>query len=236
MMTGCFIDRSRHVPSGARIASLAAAMALLTMTSAASAQQAYKSAEDAATALVEAVRTGERRAILTVLGRGGADIVSSGDAVADDTARQIFLEAYDVQHQISMESDSKAIMVIGQVEFPFPIPIVRKDAAWRFDTAAGRLEILFRRIGRNELNTIQACLAYVDAQNEYAEADRTGAGGGVYPAEYGNSGVMTLLVSHAGNVYEKDLGPRTSGLAERMAVFNPDQTWKIVTVTEEPVQ
>src|SRR5262249_16842396 len=159
---------------GARIATLAAAMAVL-MTSAASAQKAYKSAEEAATALVEAVRTGERRAILTVLGRGGIEIVSSGDAVADYTPRQIFLQAYDTRHHVAMDGDSKAFMVIGKVEFPFPMPVVRKDAAWRFDTAAGRLEILYRRIGRNELNAIQACLAYMDAQNDYAEQDRTGA-------------------------------------------------------------
>src|SRR4051812_5601205 len=157
MMTGCFFGCTRRVPFGATIASLAAAMALLTMTSAASAQQAYKSAEDAATALVAAVRTGERRAILTVLGRNGADIVWSGDAVADDTARQVFLQAYDTRNQITMEGDNKAIMVIGEVEFPFPVPIVRKDAAWQFDTAAGRMEILYRRIGRNEINAIQAC-------------------------------------------------------------------------------
>src|SRR4051812_28137733 len=126
MMTGCFFGCTHRVPFGTRIASLAAAMAVLTMTSVARAQQAYKSAEDAATALVAAVRTGQRGPILTVLGRGGADIVSSGDDVADTTARQVFLQAYDMRNQIMMEGDSKAIMVIGEVEFPFPIPIVRK--------------------------------------------------------------------------------------------------------------
>jgi hypothetical protein len=72
-------------------------------------------------------------------------------------------------------------MVIGQEDFPFPIPLVRKKKeVWRFYTAAGRLEILYRRIGRNELSAIQACLAYVDAQNEYADEDRTGDGAGIY--------------------------------------------------------
>ena len=69
-------------------------------------------------------------------------------------------------------------LVIGQEDWPFPIPLVRKDGGWRFDTAAGREEILFRRIGRNELSAIQACLAYVDAQHEYAE--KGVAGNGVY--------------------------------------------------------
>ena len=249
--------------------------------------------------------------VVAVLGRDGVDIVSSGDEVADEAIRQKFLAAYDAKHQVTIDGDSKAVLIIGQEDFPFPIPLTRKDGTWTFDTAAGRLEILYRRIGRNELDAIQACLAYVDAQNEYAEKDRTGAGvatyaqrivsspnkkdglywpaaqsddasplgelvaqattegyviggsrtpfhgyyfkvltrqgsmatGGAvdyvvrgkmiggfalvaYPAEYGNSGVMTFLVNHTGAVFEKDLGKRTAKLAERMTSFNPDQTWK----------
>ena len=117
---------------------------------------------------------------MTVLGAKAADIVSSGDPVADDDARKQFIAAFDAKHQITMDGDSKATMVIGQNDYPFPIPLVRKEGMWQFDTAAGRQEILLRRIGRNELNTIQASLAYVDAQNEYAEKDRTGAGKGIY--------------------------------------------------------
>ena len=79
-----------------------------------------------------------------------------------------------------MEGDDTAIMVIGPDDFPVPIPLVRKGGEWRFDTAAGREEILFRRIGKNELDAIQACLAYVDAQNEYTEKDRTSAGVNAY--------------------------------------------------------
>jgi hypothetical protein len=71
-------------------------------------------------------------------------------------------------------------LVIGEEDFPFPIPLVRRGVLWQFDTAAGRREVLYRRIGRNELAAIQACLAYVDAQNEYAEKDRTGTGVGTY--------------------------------------------------------
>lgn len=85
--------------------------------------------------------------------------------------------AYDAKHQLAMEGDNRAILAIGQGDFPLPIPLIRKDGMWRFDTAAGRGEILARRIGKNELGAIQACLAYVDAQNDYAEKDRTGAGG-----------------------------------------------------------
>ena len=71
------------------------------------------------------------------------------------------------------------MLILGPEDFPFPIPLVSNKAGWEFDTAAGRTEILYRRIGRNELDAIQTCLAYVDAQNEYADKDR-GEGAGVY--------------------------------------------------------
>ena len=149
---------------------------LCAAVSIASAQQAFKTPDEAASALASAAKTGDMKALETVLGPDGEDIVSSGDEVADAATRQKFVVAYDAKHQIKMDGDNKAIMVIGQDDFPLPIPLARKDGTWRFDTAAGREEILFRRIGKNELDAIQACLAYVDAQNEYAEKDRTGAG------------------------------------------------------------
>jgi hypothetical protein len=118
--------KSHRPPSLARLASLAVAVLIFAMASAASAQQSYKTAEEAADALVNAARSGERKNILTVLGQDGADIASSGDAVADAATRQQFLAAYDAKHQVAMEGDSKAILVIGQDDFPFPIPLVRR--------------------------------------------------------------------------------------------------------------
>jgi hypothetical protein len=153
---------------------------LCTAVSVASAQQAFKTPDEAASALVGAAKAGDMKTFVTVLGPDGEDIVSSGDAVADAATRQKFVAAYDAKHEITMESDNKAVMVIGQEDFPLPIPLARKNRMWRFDTAAGREEILFRRTGRNELDAIQTCLAYVDAQNEYADEDRTGAGKGIY--------------------------------------------------------
>ena len=152
--------------------------ALLCAT--ASAQQAFKTPDEAASALAGAAKSGDPKAIVTVLGPDGTDIVSSGDAVADAATREKFIAAYNAKHQITMEGDNKAVVVVGQDDFPLPIPLLRKDGAWRFDTAAGRQEILFRRIGKNELDAIQSSLAYVDAQNDYADKDRTGAGKGLY--------------------------------------------------------
>ena len=162
------------------LVSLTIAALLCTAASVVNAQQAFKSPDEAASALVSAAKTGDRKAIVSVLGPDGNDIVSSGDEVADAATRQKFVAAYDAKHEITMEGDNKAVMVIGQEDFPLPIPLVRKDGMWRFDTTAGREEILFRRIGRNELDVIQTCLAYVDAQNDYADKDRTGAGKGIY--------------------------------------------------------
>jgi hypothetical protein len=162
------------------LTSLSIAALLCTAISVAGAQQAFKTPDEAASALVSAAKAGDPKALVTVLGPDGADIASSGDEVADAATRDKFVAAYNTKHQITMQGDSKAIMVIGQEDYPLPIPLVRKDGMWRFDTAAGRDEILARRIGRNELDAIQSSLAYVDAQNDYADKDRTGAGKGVY--------------------------------------------------------
>jgi Protein of unknown function (DUF2950) len=169
----CLTNPTRF-PAG--LAALTAAMFIVAMASGANAQQSFKTPEEAADALVSAVRTGDRKAMLTVLGPDGDDIVSSGDDVADANARQLVLEAYDAKHQVVPESADKATLNIGRQDWPFPIPLVRKDGGWQFDTAAGRDEILFRRIGRNELSAIQAALAFVDAQHEYAEQGIAGSG------------------------------------------------------------
>ena len=305
-----------HASSWTRLAAMTLTLVVVTLASAASAQQSFKSPEEAATALVDAARNGDRKALLTVLGRDGGDIISSGDSVADAATRASFLAAYDAKHQVATEGD-KATLVVGQDDFPFPIPLVRKKDAWQFDAAAGREEILFRRVGRNELSAIQTALAYVDAQNEYAERGIAGNGvyaqrivsrsgkkdglywpvqsgeeesplgdlaaaatkegyragqqpqpyhgyyykvltrqgqsapGGVlnyvvdgkmiggfalvaYPAEYGNSGVMTFVVNHQGIVYQKDLGPRTDRAVASMQSFNPGSGWQRVSDTQQP--
>jgi hypothetical protein len=162
-----------------------AAIVLVTLATAAVAQQNYKTPQEAVDALVATAKSGDQKAALVVVGRDGEDIISSGDKVSDDAVRQRFVASYDAKHQIAMDGDSKASLVIGDNDYPFPIPLERnKDGTWSFDTQAGRREILFRRIGHNELDAIQTCLAYVDAQIEYADKDRTGAGAGVYAERF----------------------------------------------------
>jgi hypothetical protein len=148
------------------------------------AQQNYKSPEAAVDALVTTAKSGDMKAALEVLGRDGEDIISSGDKVSDDAVRARFVASYDAKHQIAMEGAKKAILIIGDNDYPFPIPLEKnKDGTWSFDTQAGREEILARRIGHNELDAIQTSLAYVDAQNDYAAKDR-GDGVGTYAMHF----------------------------------------------------
>ncbi len=290
------------------------ATALFAIPAETVAQQAFKSPKEATDALIGAIRADDVKAINRVLGPGGNDLASSGDKVQDANTRKLLLAAYDVKHSTVKDATGRTFLVVGSDDYPLPIPLVEKNGVWRFDTVAGRQEILYRRIGRNELATIQACLAYVDAQHDYAEMAPNGGlgifaqrivsnpgkkdglywpaaegekesplgeavaaatlrgyragrlrapfhgyyykvltrqgpnapGGAInyvandkmiggfalvaYPAQYGNSGVMTFLVNHAGDVFEKDLGPQTAKIAAKMVSFNPDHTWKKVVV------
>ena len=160
-------------------ASLLTAGVLLSRAPDARAQQTFATPDEAAAALAAAVKSGARKDMLRVLGSAGEDIVSSGDEVSDAESRTRFTSAYDARHSVKLDGDKKAVLILGNDDFPFPIPLMKKKSGWEFDTAAGRLEILYRRIGRNELDAIQTSLAFVDAQNEYADKDR-GEGVGVY--------------------------------------------------------
>ncbi len=279
-------------------------------------QKSFKSPEEAAKALAIAIKGDDLKELMAIFGPTGKELVFSGDEVADKTGRDRFVKAYEQMNKLVSEGDKKIILHVGTEDFPFPIPIVRKGENWFFDTKAGKEEILNRRIGRNELNAIQVCLAYVDAQREYVLKDRDGnklleyaqrfistkgqkdglyweakegeeesplgplvakaaaegylgkksgdrrtpyhgyyyrilkaqgknAPGGeydyvvkgkmiggfallAYPAEYGNSGVMTFIVNQDGVVYEKDLGKGTEKTATAIRKFDPDTTWKKV--------
>jgi hypothetical protein len=277
-------------------------------------QKSFKSPEEAVQALTDAVKGNDGKELLAIFGPAGKELISSGDEIADRTGRDRFVKAFEEMNKLVNENEGKIILHVGSGDWPFPIPLVKKGEDWFFDTLAGREEILNRRIGRNELNAIQVCLAYVDAQREYVLKDRDGdklleyaqklvsqegkknglyweakenerqsplgpliaraaregytgkkpvgkrspfhgyyykilkaqgkdAPGGeydyvvngqmiggfaliAYPAEYGNSGVMTFIVNHEGVVYEKNLGKDTEKIAAAVKKFDPDKTWK----------
>lgn len=280
--------------------------------------ETFATPEAAAQALAAAARSDTAADLVSVLGRDSGPLVDSGDPVQDANARGKFVAAFEESHAFENleggDADAKEqVLVVGADRWPFPFPLVRSGSGWRFDSTVGAEEIVNRRIGANELATIQACLAFVDAQREYylrnpeqgpllhyaqrllsspdkkdglywptqgdespsplgerfaiareegyfkgdqpaAEAyhgylfklltsQGTHAKGGAYdyvangellggyallavPVDYGNSGVMTFMVSHDGVVYSKDLGPKTSELAAAIKVFDPDAGWK----------
>ncbi len=141
----------------------------------ASTQRSFATPEEATQALVAALRANDAAALSDIFGSDGDQIIASGDKVADQNGYATFLGLYDEKHALVGENDSK-ILQIGKAEWPFPIPLVLADKGWVFDTESGKEEILNRRIGRNELATIQVCLAAGDAQHEYAMLDRDNNG------------------------------------------------------------
>src|SRR5262249_47250798 len=153
------------------IASLAAGW--LPPAAGAVAQRRFASVEDAARALVDALQSGDQKALVSILGEQGRGLIASGDPVADRNARERFVAAYNDKHSFEY-GGGKVVLVVGNDDFPLPIPIVPDGPSWRFDTAAGKEEILNRRIGKNELNSIQVCLAFVDAEREYYARDPDG--------------------------------------------------------------
>jgi len=150
-------------------------------------QQRYATPEEAAGALAEAVRAQDPKALLAVVGPSAKSWLSSGDTVADRAEWQRFLAAYDRKHGIGPLGDDRALLLVGDDDWPFPAPLLRKGEGWVFDANAGREEILNRRIGRNELDTIQTLLAVVDAQREYAAGDLDGNGSHDYARRFVSS-------------------------------------------------
>ena len=280
---------------------------------AAARQQTFDTPKAAADALIAAAATYDVPALEEILGPDGKGLVVTSDPVQDKNQLETFAakarEKMDVV--LDAKNPSRAILTVGDEDWPTPVPIVRKNGRWSFDSKAGKREVLYRRIGRNELDAIEFCHDFVDAQHEYAlerhdgstvnqyaqkvistpgkqdglswrNADGTPGGPladtlaeaiaegyskkaepfhGYYfkvlkgqgpaaplgkidfvvkgvmiggfalaaaPADYRVSGVMTFIVSHDGDVYQKDLGPTTLEQFQKMERYNPDKTWSLV--------
>jgi hypothetical protein len=282
-------------------------------TPATAAAKTFASPDEAGQAILAAAKSGNQDAILAIFGPESKEIIRSGDAAQDKENVDAFIAAYEVMNRWRKMDDKTQVLLLGVDNFPFPIPLKKNDAGrWYFDTAAGKDEILARRIGRNELAVIDICGALTDAQAEYysrphdgvkqfaqkfisddgkqnglywqsAEGqpksplgplvafattegytvqpnahqpfhgyyfrmlDKQGAqakGGAkdylvkgkmtggfafvAYPAEHGNSGVMTFVMNQDGILYQKDLGNTTAETATAMSEFNPDGNWSPV--------
>jgi len=286
-------------------------------TAPAAGQEVFATPEQAVDGLVTASRNGNTAEVQKILGPAAKKLLHSGDKVADRSGREKFLAAYDKAHALENVSETRRELVVGSEQWPLPIPVVyTAKEGWWWDTPAGADEILNRRIGRNELNVLEVCRAYVEAQREYGASHRTehhkreyaqrffstegkqdglywetadgadesplgpliaaataegysekagikhhepyhgyyfkilaaqgddAAGGArnyvkdgnmtggfalvAYPAQYGNSGVMTFIVNHNGIVYEKNFGKQSAEIAGQMKVYDPDSSWKVV--------
>lgn len=165
-------SRSEALGGGAivRAALFALLAAGLSYTSAHAqepAQKSFASPAAAATALAEAARSGNQSTLLAILGAGAKRLVSSGDAREDRAAQTEFAERYAQMHRFVEDSDGTATLYVGAANWPLAIPIVHAARGWYFDTMAARSEILFRRIGRNELSAIRVCEQLVASQQEY---------------------------------------------------------------------
>jgi hypothetical protein len=277
-------------------------------------EQTFASPQDAVNALVIAAQNHDTNALHVIFGPTGRDLVSPDVVQATDESNK-FIQRLTEKTQLINQSDSNVTLKIGADGWPFPIPLVKQDGKWFFDTAAGSQEILARRIGRDEIGAINVSDAYVEAQREYAGRDRLGDGvlayaqllhstpgkhdglfwpaqtgeeasplgpliaeahgegyhhtakmlndeqapyhgyyfkilttqgksapGGAYnyiingrmiagfaliawPAQWGNTGVMTFIVNQQGKVYQKNLGASTFEIANAMTTYAPNNTW-----------
>jgi len=159
--------------AGARFVPAAAALVMLvgSVPSAARAQakgqRTFQTAAAAAAALETAAKNNDMNGVHEILGPDGVKVCSSGDAVEDAANRATFVTNYEVMHRLVIEPDGTTTLYIGAKNWPWPIPLESKNGVWFFDTKAGEREILFRRIGRNELSTIRVLGQLVAAQKEY---------------------------------------------------------------------
>lgn len=170
-------DRIRRMgrSPGTRLVSLLVAFLFsLPLTLAAQEPRVFGSPEEAATALFAAVKSDDTAALASILGADSQQLLSSGDPVADRNAMAQFASEWDQMHRLAYDDLGRVIIYLGPDNWPGPIPIVKKDGGWVFDTTAGKDELIYRRIGRNEIYTIGVLQNLVSAQQEYQSEDHGG--------------------------------------------------------------
>jgi hypothetical protein len=218
-------------------------------------QRTFSSAQEATHALFLAIQKDNDPALMGILG-GGKELICSDDTRQDKHDRAQFLQKYREMHRLVREPDGTTVLYIGAENWPFPIPLLSKKHTWYFDADSGRQEVLFRRIGENEMAAIQTCKRLVRDEKEHAtnagngplllhgyyfrSLAQNGAGTSVsnskradeptliaYPADYRVTGVMTFIVKRNGMVYEKDLGKNTAKYAKQTTGYVPVSTWVV---------
>jgi hypothetical protein len=217
------------------------------------AQQSFPTPEDAGHALLTAVENDQLHEMTKILGVS-EKLVFPNSSKEDHPDCEMFVQKYKEMHRFHKEPNGKVMLYIGAENWPFPIPLEAKNGGWQFDPKMGEREILYRRVGDNEMAAIDAChglaskAATKDAALEDLAANANVPGAApvlihgyrfraitpskdgrlafiAYPAEYRSSGVMTFVVTERNVVYEKDLGPQTSKIASHMTEFHEDPSW-----------
>jgi Protein of unknown function (DUF2950) len=182
-------------------------------------QTTFPSAEAGSRALFLAVQQHDEQALTKMLGTG-ADLVNSDDAVQDSLDRQQFIQKYQQMHRLAREPDGDTILYIGAENWPFPIPLVSQDGVWRFDPDAGRQEVLFRRIGENEVAAIETCRNLAQIEHQPATRDKSDSATGTLLAELeSNKGPVSLdaynfrLLTGQSKTADGNEGATTGGFA-----------------------
>jgi hypothetical protein len=167
-------------------------------------QKIFSSPEDASQALVTAAQGNDEKTMLNILGPDGKQIVSSGDETEDATSRANFVEKYQEMHRLVKEPDGTTTLYIGAENWPTPIPLVNHGDSWYFDTEAGKKEILYRRIGQNEISSIRVCQELVASQKEYYSAQHNEYAEKIFSDEGQHNG---LYWKAADGAPESPIGP-----------------------------
>jgi hypothetical protein len=174
-------------------------------------QTTYATPDDAVTALIDALKSGDKKQLRAILGPGSDDLISSGDPVADSEGAARFVDAFTEQHALAPDGPDRMTLDVGPNTWPLPIPLVKANGRWHFDSASGAQELVNRRIGRNEISTIRAMLAFVAAQNAFH--DMTGKAG---RAEYARR-IISRPGQHDGLYWSAEESEEPSPLAEFVA-------------------
>jgi hypothetical protein len=217
-MTSDSRTKSKQVGWGFR-AAVALSVSLLALGDASSGRAAAKpggetfaSPEQAVEALADAWHGGRAADLLAIFGPAGQKLVTSGDPIAERNARRRFAAFYDQRHRIERVGENEAVLVIGNEDWPYPIPVERQGSGWRFDVKAGAEQILDRRIGRDELNAIAVSRAYVNAQRDFAAKDPVRSGLHEYAQQVASSDGK-----HNGLYWPASAGPGESPLGPLVA-------------------
>src|SRR5688572_5434746 len=157
---------------------LAVAPITFAQTTVTTKAKSFPTAEEAANALIEAAEKYDEQSLLAILGPDSYDIIHTGEPARDREVAQQFAAQARVKNNVALQPKNarRAFLNIGEDDWPFPVPLVKGPTGWSFDSRAGRMEILYRRVGNNELNAIEICRGYVEAQHEYALIKRGTSG------------------------------------------------------------